>query len=264
MRDGKILKEEKLLLIGKTKESFFSELDNLILNLSKGQVKSRISLGICFPGFIEGGILKKAPNLKCMEGVNFGRVLSRSGFMKVAFDNDDKCFALGESVRLGKDNLVGITIGTGVGCGIIIDGKIYRGMGNSGEIGHTIVQPTGRTCTCGNQGCLEEYLSTRALLRKTREVFGRPVDDYELKSLLDKGNRKAVMVSEILGSYLGICLANVSNFLDPEVISLGGGLSKNSYLVKFGVEEMKKNIYCKEPKVVVGKYVSGAVGAAHL
>jgi predicted NBD/HSP70 family sugar kinase len=261
---GKILKKKQFAVSRKTPEDFFNELLSTVEVLAEGKKYSSIDLGICLPGFVDKGVLKKAPNLKFMEGFDFERKFSKKGFKKVSADNDGKCFALGESVRLKEKNLVGLTLGTGIGCGIIIDGKIYRGKGSSGELSHTIVEPNGRKCSCGNLGCLEEYFSKRALLRETKKVFGRTVDAYELRKLSEKGNKKALKACKNLGFYLGIGLANISNIIDPQVISISGGLSKNKLLVRIGKEEMKRWIYAKEPKVVLGKYESAAVGAANL
>jgi len=260
----KIIKKEKVLLSKNTVEDFSSNLFGVINSLMANRKASEVKLGIGFPAFVENGFIKKAPNLHYLEGYNFVNAIKRMGFKDVSIDNDVRCFALGESIRLNLKNLIGITVGTGIGGGIIINGRIYRGLGNSGEFGHMVVKPEGRKCTCGSLGCLEEYVSKRALERETTKLFGRPIDSTEIDERCKRGDRKAIQACRDLGFYLGIGLGNISNILNTEVISLGGGLAQNPCIVKAATEEMRKIIYYKEPKLVLGKYESGAVGAANL
>jgi len=251
--NNKIIKKMTTRTETQNKEKFLSDLENLINKLTKKNVEK---IGLCLPGYIKNNILKKSPNLKIIENVRFDK--------KIVIENDANCYALGESVRLNKKNLVGITIGTGVGCGIIINKKIYHGLGNAGELGHTIIKINGRKCTCGNRGCLEEYISTRALERASKKIFGRVFSAFELRKLAEKGNKNSIKIFRKSGTYLGIGLANICNLLNPEIISLGGGLSKNKWLVDSAISEMKKNIYFNEPEIVIGKYESCAIGAANL
>jgi len=264
LNDGKVVRKKQFSVSNKSKERFFTELLEVAHYLAGGRKYSSIEIGICLPGFVKNGVLKKAPNLQFMVGFDFAKEFSRKGFKKASAENDGKCFALGEAVRLKKKNLVGLTLGTGIGCGIIIDGKIYRGKGSSGELSHTIIQPNGRKCSCGNLGCLEEYFSKRAVLRESKKVFGKEIDPVAINEMCRKGNKNAIQVCKNLGFYLGIGLANISNIIDPEVISISGGLSKNKLLVKFGQQEMRRWLYSSEPKIAFGKYESAAIGAASL
>jgi predicted NBD/HSP70 family sugar kinase len=262
--DGKIIKKEKVLISRNTVEDFSLNLLSVVNSLMANRKYPDVKIGIGFPGVVENDFIKKAPNLKHLEGYNFASYLKRMGFKDVIIDNDVRCFALGEAIRLNFKNLVGITVGTGIGGGIIIGGRIYKGLGNSGEFGHMVIEPNGRRCLCGNQGCLEEYVSKRALERETINIFGRPVDSIELDEMCKRGNRNAIQICRDLGFYLGIGLGNIANVLNTEVISLGGGLAQNPCLVRAATEQMRKVIYYKEPKLVLGRYESGAVGAANL
>lgn len=262
--NGKIVKKEKVLLSRRTAEGFFADLYGLINLLVADRNPQGGKIGIGFPGFVENGFIKKAPNLKYLEGYNIVNSVKSSGFKEVVVDNDVRCFALGEATRLNLKNLIGITVGTGIGGGIIVNGKIYQGLGNAGEFGHMVVQPNGKKCICGNLGCLEEYVSKRALERETTKVFGKSIDAVELETMCKNGNRKAIQICKDLGFYLGIGLGNIANILNTEVISIGGGLAQNNYLVKTATEEMKKVIYYKEPRIILGRYESGAIGAANL
>ncbi|MGC9310833.1 MAG: ROK family protein [Candidatus Aenigmatarchaeota archaeon] len=264
MDKGKVLRKKKIAVGEPSQDAFAASMDKLVTALLDGTPARSATIGIGLPGHSERGVLMKAANLRFMEGFNFKKFFKKRGFKKVSVGGDAACFALGESVRLQKRNLVGITLGTGIGCGIVLEGKIYHGLGNAGELAHTIIRPNGRKCPCGNRGCLEEYFSTRALLRETKKVFGKEVDAYELNLLCKKGDKLADLVCRRLGLYLGFCLGNVANLINPEAISISGGLAQNKLLVKYGIEEMRKVIYFREPKIVFGKYGSASVGAANL
>jgi glucokinase len=264
MDKGVVLKKKKIAVGEPSQDVFAKAMSGLVTLLLDGKPTKSVTMGVGLPGYSENGILLKAANLQFMEGFDFKKFFKKRGFKKVSIDGDAACFALGESLRLGKKNLVGITLGTGIGCGIVLHGKIYHGLGNAGELAHTIIHPNGWKCPCGNRGCIEEYFSTRALMRETKKVFGKAVDAYDLNLLCKKGDKLADLVCRRLGLYLGLCLGNVANLINPEAISISGGLAQNKLLVKYGIEEMRKVIYFREPKIVFGKYESAAVGAANL
>ena len=153
--------------------------------------------------------------------------------------------ALAESVAgvsAGTSSSVFITIGTGIGSGIIINGQIWKGAhGIGGELGHTILDLDGVPCTCGNHGCLERYCSATALIRMAREavaehpeskilsIAGGDPAKIEAKTVFDASKEKdetAVAVYQRYISFLAQAVASVINLLDPEVIVLGGGVSK--------------------------------------
>ena len=183
-------------------------------------------------------------------------------------ENDVNCFTLGEALvgaGKGAETVLGITLGTGVGGGIVIDGRIYRGaFGAAGELGHMTIKFDGPRCSCSSFGCLEEYCSERFFLKKG----GLPQKFYDDA---EKGDKKALKIYNEYGKYLGIGLANVINLLDPEVIVIGGGIA-NAY--KLFVKEMEKEIRKRVISPVSKKYVKikkaalnglgGAVGAALL
>ena len=166
--------------------------------------------------------------------------------------------------------ILGITLGTGLGGGLIekIGNKIsvYRGAFNSaGEFGHMTIKFDGPKCSCGNYGCLEEYVSKRFIIRES----GYPEDKIIEKSR--KKDKKIVKVYQKLGKNLGIGLANLINILDPEVIIIGGGISKSASLfLKEAKKEFKRRTYSPSSKKLVkiklsklGEF-SGAIGAALL
>ena len=165
--------------------------------------------------------------------------------VRIAIDNDANVAALAESVAgvsKGSSSSVFITIGTGIGSGIIINGRIWSGAhGIGGELGHTILSLDGDLCTCGNRGCLERYCSANALIRIAREAVAKKPDTLILSAaggkpeninariVIDAARENDPLAVSLYAryiSYLGQANANVVNFLDPEIIVLGGGVSK--------------------------------------
>jgi glucokinase len=135
----------------------------------------------------------------------------------------------------GCRNVMSVTLGTGVGGGVIIDGKLWRGShGSAGEIGHTTVDPfSGLKCKCGNIGCLELFASATAIVRMTREMLSSfpdtslRSDDLTAEMVYDAGqtgDELALAVFKRMGVYLGIGLANLINLIDPQIIVITGGV----------------------------------------
>ncbi len=186
---------------------------------------------------VEKGIVLKAPNVPSLDGFRISAALKNELNLPCFLENDANAAAVGESwLGASKDfqNSILVTLGTGVGGGIIIDGKVLRGVdGTAGEIGHICVEPFGVPCGCGSRGCLEQYASATAIVRFTRELESfYPNSDLPAKSRLSaleiyeagkKGDELALEVFRQQGFYLGIALAGLINILNPEVIVIGGG-----------------------------------------
>jgi glucokinase len=155
----------------------------------------------------------------------------------VCLENDANAAAVGEmwmGAARGCHDVVSVTLGTGVGGGVILDGKLWRGShGSAGEIGHTAVDPfSGLKCKCGNTGCLELFASATAIVRMTRESLASfPESRLQSEGLTAErvyeagrdGDELALAVFKRFGMYLGIGLANVINFIDPQIIVIAGG-----------------------------------------
>jgi len=171
-------------------------------------------------------------------------------------DNDANVAALGERWKgAGEDgaDVVFVTLGTGVGGGIIADGNLIHGkVGAGGEIGHIIVEPNGYQCTCGNQGCLETVASATGVVRLARDFSERYAGESELKWLIDDGqevtaktvfdqakigDKLALIVVDKFYYYLGLACGNIGNILNPETIVIGGGVSAAGDMLLNGVDE---------------------------
>ena len=208
-------------------------------------------LGIGPPGTIdpETGLLKNS-NSQCLNGMPIQKDLSKTLGKTILIQNDANCFALAETL-LGsvKDhypnakNVFGIIIGTGVGGGVIIDGKtLYGSQGIGGEWGHTIVTDNGDKCYCGKRGCVETVISGRALQIYYNKISGKKLKFEEIYAIKNSDS-DAKKTLERLIKYFGKGLSNVVNIIDPEVIVLGGGLSNIDELYTEGYNELKKYVF---------------------
>jgi len=206
----------------------------------RGEKISAVSVAV--PGTVdfEEGVVIKAPNVPCLDGFRLGAALESELEWPAIVENDANAAAIGEmwqGAGRGYRNIVCVTLGTGVGGGIILDGKLWRGVdGSAGEIGHIGVDPfAGVPCKCGSRGCLEVYASATAIVRMTREAQpGYPnsvlhmSDDLTSEKIYRAGlagDELALEVLRRMGMYLGIGLASLVNLLNPEIIVIGGGVA---------------------------------------
>ncbi|HEV2829900.1 MAG TPA: ROK family protein [Pyrinomonadaceae bacterium] len=205
-----------------------------------GGVISAVSVAVPGTVNVTDGVVVKAPNVPCLDGFRLGAALESELEWPVILENDANAAALGEMWRgagQGYRTLICVTLGTGVGGGIILDGKLWRGVdGSAAEIGHIGVDPFGGVpCTCGSRGCLEVYASATAIVRMTREARPRypnsilhSTEDLTSAKVYEAGiagDELAIEVFRRMGVYLGIGLASLINILNPEIVIIGGGLS---------------------------------------
>jgi glucokinase len=197
-------------------------------------------LGAAIPATIDfaHGIVHYAPNLQMLNGVHFSAQLAESLGVEIVLENDATAAAIGEH-QFGASrefkNSVCVTLGTGVGSGIILNGEPLRGPdGTAGEFGHVCVEPDGRPCGCGSWGCLEQYASATAVVRMTAEMSvetpsvlsGRTdLTSEEIYKAAKAGDEVAIDTFRKMGYYLGIAFAGLANLLNPEAIVLAGGLA---------------------------------------
>jgi glucokinase len=187
----------------------------------------------------DSGVLKNSPNLPALNGLKLRERLADSLGVKIVVDNDGTAAAVGEhwlGATQGTNNSVCVTLGTGVGGGLIFGGKPYRGIdGTAGEIGHIGVEKNGHPCGCGSLGCVEQYASATAIVRIAKELNESypesrlaskleltAADVYEAGLLSDP---LALEVFSTMGAYLGMALADLVNVLNPEMIVIGGGVA---------------------------------------
>lgn len=204
------------------------------------------SVGIGSPGSIDPktGIIATSNNLRFSNVPMTELVSSRLGGKKTYIENDANAAAYGEFMAgagKGTRDFITITLGTGVGCGIIIDGKLFTGFNNAGgELGHTVIIYDGERCTCGRKGCWEAYASATALIRQTKaemvkdtgsvmwELVDNDQDKVNGRTAFDAmrmGDRAAKRVVDQYILYVACGVANVVNTFQPQVLCVGGGIS---------------------------------------
>ena len=225
--------------------SILESIKNLILELVQ-ESNDEISIGVCTPGALSlsSGLIKNS-NTQCLIGKDLQNDLKNILHYNVSIENDANCFALAEAkLGAGKNsNLVfGVIMGTGVGGGIIIDGKIHHGRTNiAGEWGHHCLHPEGNICYCGNKGCVETYISGPALEKKWSQLTSQNQSLPEIIKNLDNPNflnwKKSFLDD------FGLSLANVIDILDPDVIILGGGVSNIDFLYSEGKNSIYEKVF---------------------
>ncbi len=206
--------------------------------------------GLAVPAVVNvdsGGVVQ-APNIPDLDGSPAARELGTRLGMRVFLENDATAAAIGEhwkGASASFANVVHITLGTGVGGGLIFDGRPYRGAdGTAGELGHICVEPDGVKCGCGSNGCVEQYASATAIVRVAKESgeFGDP-DGITAEDLYDRavrGDAAAKRIFASAGRYLGIALGGLVNALNPDAIVVGGGVANSWHVIGPAIERELK------------------------
>lgn len=215
-----------------------------------GEVKA---IGIGSPGPLDAkkGMLLDPVNLPFRNFNLVGEIKDRFN-IPTYLQNDGNVAAIGEylfGAGKGSDNMVYVTVSTGIGGGAVINGKLYTGAtSNALEIGHTTIDPTGPKCKCGNTGCAEILASGTAIGRQGREAVEagfetglkkyNTITSYEVFKEAEKGDKVASDILNRSLNYLGICVANTITNFDPEIVAIGGGVSKGGQIVFDKVREV--------------------------
>lgn len=205
-----------------------------ILKTAGIPLKDVSGVGIGLPGLIDhkAGIVRFLPNIPGWRNVKLVAILHKKIGLPIAIDNDVKLITLAEwkfGAGRGVSDMICLTLGTGVGSGLILGGHLYRGQDNAaGELGHVPLNETGPACNCGGLGCLETYMGNRRLVARANAIMGR--EDMTLELMFDKaraGDRKALLFWNETATHLGNGLTGVVNLLNPQRIVIGGGVSNN-------------------------------------
>jgi glucokinase len=210
-----------------------------------GLTKTQIAgIGVGAPGPMSHarGVIHQAPNLPGWVNIPLRDRFADATGLPVVLENDANAAAFGEfTAGAGRDvrNMVMLTLGTGIGGGIVLDGKLWRGsFDNAGEIGHTVVVPDGRACPCGQKGCLERYASANAVAERVSEAVragedsllkpkvagGQPFDARDVVAAVDTGDPLAARIWDETCYYLALAAVNLRHVLNPELVVFAGGL----------------------------------------
>jgi glucokinase len=256
-----------------------------------GWVRDEFTLGIGVPGLVtRAGVLRAAPNLDGVADFEVGRLLSDRLGRAVEVDNDATCATIAEwqlGAAQGIDNMILVTLGTGIGGGLVANGTVQRGMnGFAGEFGHMVVDPDGPRCPCGRRGCWERYASGSGLALLAREAAtGRRLHDVvrraggdpqsvrgeHVQDAAREGDPEALAVIDDFGRWVALGLSNLTNAFDPAMFVLGGGLAAGSDLyldpiVRWYGDLLYQPHLRPRPRVEFAHFgpLAGAVGAALL
>lgn len=248
-----------------------AQVAKILINNLKGKI---VGMGIGVPGQPDqsNGSVIFAPNLR-WQHVPLIPMLKLSLDFPMFLENDGNAAALGErwcGGGRGAANMVAVTIGTGIGCGIIINGRLYRGStGSAGEISHTVVLPDGPVCNCGKRGCLETLTAAPAMVRQARLAIeqGRAtalaaVENLAAKDIFIAAANNDPVAQEIIQEmthFLGLGLANLINTLNPELIVIGGGVARAGELL-FNPLREKALAYSLEAAAQAVKIVPAQLG----
>ncbi len=290
--EGKILHKES---VPTRAERSDVEVVKSIADLCKKVIEDTNSnpewIGIGAPGSMDGknGVIIYSNNIN-MNNTPVRKIIQETVNLPVYLGNDADCAALGEAyggATKGVDNSIMITLGTGVGGGIIIDRHIYSGFNFcAGELGHTVIVVDGEPCSCGRKGCWEAYSSATALIRMTRQEAEKNPEGMIYKSVngdLDKINGKTAWncmfagdeggknVIDLYLKYLAEGLANIINIFQPEILVIGGGVSnQKENLINPLIKLIEERRYSREgiPQTVIKTAElgndAGIIGAAML
>ncbi len=276
--EGKILASERVLTpVAEGPAKAASEMANMV-KILVGKAPSRpAGIGIGSPGPLSRSERKifQTPNLPGFDNFPIGQRVEELAGLPVKIDNDAKCAALGEGrfgAAKGKRSYLLLTFGTGIGGGVLVDGKMIYGKSDGAcEIGHMTLHPGGWLCGCGNQGCFEQYVSASAVERRASEAAGRLVTPPELLAAEAKGELWASDCLREVARDLAIATASLVNIFEPEMIVYGGGLftSGGGNLIPRVKSEIKDRCFAssqRDLEIVASSLAghAGVLGAASL
>lgn len=250
---GRILSSARVATPTGSSENVVASIEDLISKFIESATDAGevVGIGLAVAGTVDWkqGMVVQSPNLP-FANLRLKSIVEAKFGLPALMDNDGNLATLGEKYYgAGRDaqNIVGLTLGTGIGAGIIIDGCLYRGAtGSAAEIGHMVIEATGPRCTCGSYGCFEEMAAGRALVRIAKErivhnrdslileLAGDAIDDITgplVTEAAQKNDALALDVFGEIGFWLGIGINNIINIFNPELVILGGGMAGAGDLV---------------------------------
>ncbi|MHB8926482.1 MAG: ROK family protein [Bacillota bacterium] len=266
------------------------ELLREVISVSGATKRELAGIGLGIPGLIDSslGLSIFSPNL-FWHNVQVVRPIEREFNLPTFMDNDVRCATLAEAwygAGRGVSNLICLTIGTGIGSGLMLEGQLVRGATESaGEIGHMTIEKDGPPCSCGNRGCLEALAAGPAIARRAREAVNRGMDTVMVAMVggqVDRidasvvaqaarqGDPVAWEIIELTALYLGIGIANYINLVNPELVIIGGGVAQAGELflapVRRVVAQRAMKVQAAAARVVPARLGedAGVIGAAAL
>lgn len=274
--NGTILKKIRIENTGRTGPFIMDTYRRILTELQKDFTLDAIGVGA--GGRIdeeEGKVLYAVGIYKDYIGLPIRQLLEQEFCLPTAVTNDCRAAVAGEQwlgAAVGYQDVTGVILGTGLGGGVVSRGRLLPGsFGGLGEIGHMILHPGGRPCTCGQRGCAEQYLSGTALWKSYNQQVGREQlhSGYDFFSLIDENDKTALTILEAFQRDLALLTVTLANLLDPELILIGGGLSDTAAYWWDGFLDcyhQTGNLHTKNQNLVLASKGNDAplLGAAHL
>ncbi len=233
-----LLESRKAPTIVDDLNGFVSTLTELIRDFQKGAAIDAVGMGV--PGLRSSKthIIETAPNIPCLRRINLEQMVADQVHIPITSDNDANAGAYAEFVcgaGMGVRHMAYLTLGTGLGSGLILNGSLYRGAsGYGGEFGHTLLYVNGRLCGCGKHGCVETLVSATGMVTTAHELLSKaagsalhglkPLTAEKIYEAAVQGDPVAHETFAETGRWLGIACANLINLLNPEMIVVGGGV----------------------------------------
>lgn len=247
-----------------------------LMNANNIMVEQCVGIGIGVPGLVDrkNGLVVYSNNL-CWENVALAEEMHSYIPLPVRIANDADCATLGEAIAgagKGVDNLVMLTLGTGVGGGIILNGELFTGSMVGGvELGHMSIKSGGELCTCGRRGCLEAYASATAMRREAEKVYGEPLEPLDIFTAAHNGDEKAQKIVDAYIQDLAAGIVNIVNTFRPERVLLGGGIAGQGEVLLQPIREiMQKECFggsrSELPELMIAQSgnTAGMIGSANL
>jgi glucokinase len=238
---GLVLESRRAPTVVDDLNGFVSKLTELIREFQKATAIDSIGIGV--PGLRSSKthIIGTAPNIPCLNNVNLEQLVADQVHIRVISENDANAAAYGEFIcgaGIGIQHMAHLTLGTGLGSGLVLNGSLFTGASGYGaEFGHTVIQANrstneGRLCGCGNRGCLEMFVSAQGIVI-TAEEHGMkgPLTSEMVYEAAARGDATALEVFKETGHYLGIACANLMNLLNLEMIVIDGGVMASGTLL---------------------------------
>ena len=256
----------------KNKKEFIQKIIELTVYYKQGNSFDKIGIGIAGQVNDKNGVVKYVPNIKFLKNLDLKEIIENAAKKKAAINNDVKCFALAEN-KFGKlrehKDAVYLTVGTGIGGAIEVNGKLYNGENNTaGEFGHLVIVYNGKKCGCGNRGCWEQYASGNAIEKLYFEFYGKKKKAKEIALDSVKGSEKDKRVIKKSASYLAAGFVSIINAINPEIIIVGGSAVKQKEILDLAVKEVRKKVLIPARKTKIVKSSLGdeavLIGAAML
>ena len=285
---GLIKKEAAPTIADKGNDQFINCIASIVSSLNQNNMISAIGLGIAGILDKKRQILIESPNLPLIKNFPLKKNLESKLGVPVYIENDANIAALGElwaDDEKDIDSFLLLTIGTGIGSGLIINRELWTGeTGKAAEFGHIIVKPDGEKCGCGKKGCLEAYSSGSAITRMAKEAIescktsslsklyenGTELTPQTIYNEAAKGDTLCLDIFGVVSKYLAIGISNVNNLLDIHNFIIGGGVSKAAHIFEAGLlEETKKNVFSaskEKIRIIISKSGNdaGIFGAGYL